>query len=73
MVELGFTKKLLKERHKSLNNLTIKDNSYNKQLPQTTGLYTLKGDEVIVDASYNIVEIDNQIEKYKNDRLRYVI
>ncbi len=66
LVNLGFTKKaLLKDSEKPHNDFNIKEFSYEKSKPMIQGLYTLKGEEVVVEREYNIGEFNSLLNKYK--------
>jgi len=70
LVGLGFTKKeLVKDKDKPINKFTIKESSYGRGKPTITGLYTLKGDEVVADSKYNVSEIREIMENYEKASL----
>ena len=70
LVGLGFTKKaLMKVKAKPINKFTIKEFSYERGKPLITGLYTLRGEEVIVDPKYNVSEINEIMENYEKASL----
>lgn len=66
LVEQGFMKKEEnKDDIKPVNDLTIKEFSYERTKELITGLYILKGEEVVVDSQYNTREICEMIENYR--------
>ena len=70
LVEYGFTKKaMIKDRKKAINNLTIKEISYERSKPLITGLYTLSNDVIIANPKYNINDFKDIMENYKNASL----
>lgn len=70
LVSLGFTKKaMLKDKTKPHNDFTIKEFSYEKSKPMISGLYTLKGEEVIVERDYNLNEFNKLLNQYKESAL----
>lgn len=67
LVELGFTKNgITKKDVKPVNNFTIKEFSYEKSKPFITGIYTLRNEEVIGEPDYNIQDIKDIMENYRN-------
>ena len=71
LVEYGFTKKaMIKDRKKAINNLTIKEISYERSKPLITGLYTLSNDVIITNPKYNIRDFKEIMENYKNASLK---
>lgn len=69
LVELGFIKKMsAKDQPKPINDLTIKEFSFEKSKPLITGLFTLEGEEVGINSNYNILEINELMENYKKTR-----
>ena len=72
LVEHGFTKKVRDNgQQKPVNDLIIKESSYDKSKPLITGLYTVEGDNVVVNSKYSIHEIKEVIENYKKKRLEF--
>lgn len=70
LVELGFTKKIKTgDQLRPVNDLTIKDSSYERNKPHITGLYSTDSGKIIVNQEYNVHEISSHIEKYKKARL----
>jgi len=70
LVGLGFTKRsFTKDKTKPINKFTIKEFSYGRGKPLITGLYTLKGEEVIADPQYNVREINEIMENYEKASL----
>ena len=72
LIEHGFTKKERDNgQKKPVNDLIIKESSYDKSKPLITGLYTVEGDNVVVNSKYSIHEIKEVIENYKKKRLEF--
>jgi len=69
LIKFGLSKKKgLDSSAKQFNKLNIKEFSYSSHKMQIPGLYTLKGEEVVVNRDYNINEINKLIENYKSGK-----
>ncbi len=70
LIQLGFTKKVMtKEKVKIFNNFTIKEFPYEKSKPFIAGIYTLRNEEVIGEQDYNVQDIKDIMENYRNASL----
>ncbi|MFC1553609.1 flagellar assembly protein A [candidate division KSB1 bacterium] len=71
LIEFGFGKKTLEtENKKAINNLTIRETTYDRTQPFITGMYTLKNDIVVANSKYNVLDMNKLVENYKEASLK---
>jgi len=70
LIELGFSKATgTKDLRKTVNDLAIKEYTYDKNEPLITGIYTIENKSISVNPNYNIGEINQIIDNYKKSRI----
>lgn len=71
LVEEGFVKKSAgKDNPKPLNNITIKEFSFDRSKTLIPGIYTVQGEEVVAKTDYSVQKIENIAKKYKEEALK---
>ncbi|MFC1725323.1 flagellar assembly protein A [candidate division KSB1 bacterium] len=69
LIRYGLTKDMkAKGESKQFNRLYIKEIPFSSSRDQESGLYLLKGQEVVIDPNYNINDITQQAENYKTGK-----